>query len=108
MSTLVVRDEVVLLGQAREDLAPHLLVRHERVDKDKPRGTVVALGDEDLERDASVDFDVVLLLDGLGERDFERAHVSDVEGDEETRHHVVRGHDGGRLEELLVVLEIYL
>lgn len=48
MATLIIRNEVVLLGQSRQDSIPHFLVRHERVDEDEPRGVVVSLGDADM------------------------------------------------------------
>lgn len=106
--TLVKSDEVVLLGEARQDAVPHLLVGHERVDEDEPRCRAVPLGYANVEPDTLLDLDVVLLLGSLGEGNADIAHVSDVEGDEEARDHVVGSDDGGSLEELLVVLEVGL
>ena len=107
MTALVVRDEVVLFAEAREDAVPHLLVRHERVDKDEPRRVVVvdALGDLDVQLDSFLDLDIVLGLLRLGQGDADVAHVANVERDEQARDHVVRRGDGRHFEQLLVVLE---
>ena len=108
MTTLIERQEVVLLAQARQRGVPHRLIRHQRVDKDEPRRFLVAeaFGDLDVERDALFDLDVVCRLLRLGKGKHVGRDVAYIERDEEARHHVVgRGH-GGTFDELLVAVQV--
>lgn len=108
MSTLVIRDQVVLLRQARKNAIPHRLIGHERVDEHEPRCAGIPFGHAHMKLDARLDLDVVLLLGRLGQWDANGSLISDVKRHEETRDHVVGRYDGRRLEELLIVLEVGL
>lgn len=108
VAALVEREQVERLRKTRQNLAPHLLVRHERVDKDEPRCATVPLRNTNVKLDASLDLDDVLRLRRFRKSDGLFAHISNVESDEEARDHIVGRDDGGGLEELLIVLEVRL
>lgn len=61
-----------------------------------------------MQLDALLHLDIVLFLRRLGEGHADVSLISHVESDEQTRDHVVSGYNGGRLEKLLIVLEVSL